>query len=270
MTTFTFRPLERTVWDDADTKELFTKWGLSTLRVFGFSFDQSFSLANPHSFLSDLFSDENVRKAVMISDRRGNLTPLSEVLPPGPALVSPDNVARLDVTVTTMNYFDCLSADGDQDSAVISTRAGHPAIKMPDVFLPRGTSASDRLRELFMRGEESEYFHIMPPRAFSELITRIMQVVVAGGALCQYEDNFDVYSDAVKQLYKQVVSVQKVDGVVTPSTHAFEVYAIGGSGGSTASTKLFPFPEMRAHNACIVTVTAKREVFVIYTAFADM
>merc|ERR1712093_963729 len=93
---------------------------------------------------------------------------------------------------------------------------------------------TDLCREVCMM-EESEMFDAFSADDRKELLFRIFQHVLFGGASNQYEDHVEEYFNVTKRLYKDLLSVRKNDaGDVEVVSWAFQIESLGAGG------ELFP------------------------------
>jgi hypothetical protein len=118
-----------------------------------------------------------------------------------------------------------------------------------------------------MLGEESEHHGIFDEDEKAEFLYHVMWRLVAGGALNQWEDNFAVYKDAVRTLYKDLVcvarDVEDADELKVLS-HVMQVEDVAG-------IPLFPRDDQcwpSNGNYCYLIVNpSRKEVLVWYHAF---
>lgn len=105
---------------------------------------------------------------------------------------------------------------------------------------------SDLLRDVFIN-EDSEYEYVWGEEDKQEVIWQLMRSIVTGGAMCQYEDTWDAYCDAVRATYKDMVKVFKnsTTGAIEVASLAFRLEAPPGSG---------LFARDSPHNLCLVCV----------------
>lgn len=221
-----------------------------------------------------------------------NATPLHY-----PSPVTSVKLEMLRTRETTLAMFDRLVAParGDPDAQ----NKAHPRMRdlpheivrdngrvcnMPDVFLPCGITVSDQLRGVFMLNEdETECYDAFSEDERSEFLWHVMRRLVAGGAVNQYEDEFEPYKDATRDVYKSLVSVgrKKNQQQQSDSTSAndnsspFEVQSIVAlvkdiRCGKSSVVKLF-FPKddrTGNHNFLYIIVDPIRRTCIVwYNAF---
>eukprot|EP01013_Petalomonas_cantuscygni_P014067 TRINITY_DN28884_c0_g1_i1.p1 TRINITY_DN28884_c0_g1~~TRINITY_DN28884_c0_g1_i1.p1 ORF type:complete len:301 (-),score=53.66 TRINITY_DN28884_c0_g1_i1:17-919(-) len=278
-------------WNHADTRILLQKWGLRNVRPFAFAFNRPFSASTAIEFLDALFHDETVRSELMIPDSRGTEAPWKDRVP-ADRHVDAEDFVRLSCTVLSMSFFDRLSqrapppdvaarartpsdpwldADADDDAdeeegPLVHENARRTSVRRMDVVLKHGAVVGDAVRDLFVRGSGSPFRRWYSPPERLEVLFRLATMLVAGGGACQYDDDFRVYADTVKALYKDVVRVTRSpDGAIAPATLGFAVRSIGGR-------SLFPSSAsaLSPHNQFLVLVHPDvRHVILLYTAFVS-
>lgn len=144
---------------------------------------------------------------------------------------------------------------------------------MQDVYLPCGITVSDQLRGVFMLNEEEgECYDAFSEEERNEFLWHVMRRLVSGGAVNQYEDEFEPYKDATREVYKSLISV----GRSAANKSVVEVQSLVGlvsdvkCGGSTSIKKTF-FPKddrTGNHNFLYVIVDPFRKTCIVwYNAF---
>lgn len=229
-----FPMLQPPVGSDPEIAQYMLKWGLAqSMEAVMFKYEQvassneskSASLPGqvhagmlPELILSLLNSDA-FRAAFRCGDGRGGHVSLCYPTPAGAAAVT---LQQLTARETTMSMFDKL-ADSHPDS-MLSLHGGPSIVRdtgalarCADVFLPAGINVSDQLRSLLMLGDEAEAYNLFSEAERKEFLFHVFHRVVAGGAVCQYEDEAGPYKEAVKEIYKSLISVGKKKGC-TPSS----------------------------------------------------
>ncbi|CAI2378025.1 unnamed protein product [Moneuplotes crassus] len=208
---YEFKVLDQSLFKNIHQKEtvkLITKWGLDKdMELVRFRFNQSFTLFNTDKFLAALLSSPEVR---------ASLPGLSANIPES---VESVEFNKLSTEVVNMGFFDIL------DEKDITTTTGYIK-KEPDEYL-EGMVMGDRLRYA-LAFEESEFYEIFDDQTRKELIYRIMQHLVLGGSICQFEDNVKEYLDQTQNFYKDLVSVFKDSETdeIKVGSHAFEIKKI--------------------------------------------
>ena len=138
------------------------------------------------------------------------------------------------------------------------TETGYIRKCIDDVI--EGCTVSDLFRELLVN-PDSENSYLFDDDEREEFIFQLMRAVATGGSMCQYEDQWKPYLDAVKLTYKDMLKVYKNanTGKIQVASHVFRVSSLAGAG---------LFPVDNEHNACFVAVDpTTRTVAVWYSAF---
>ncbi|CAI5690630.1 cilia- and flagella-associated protein 300 isoform X3 [Oreochromis niloticus] len=60
-----------------------------------------------------------------------------------------------------------------------------------------------------LQDEESEHYYVVGRKERGEFLFSLFKHLCLGGELCQYEDTIDPYISTTKQIYKDLISVQK-------------------------------------------------------------
>jgi len=107
---------------------------------------------------------------------------------------------------------------------------------------------------------ESEYKDTFSSSQKKEFMFHVLSLVSVGGAACQADENFDVIRKATKDLYKDLVQVEKDDKGVMNITSA--VYQIDPSG---MNPLLFSIPSF--HNKCYAIFKKDGQVTIVYFPF---
>lgn len=72
--------------------------------------------------------------------------------------------------------------------------------------------------------EDSENYGLFDDEQREELLFRLMKHLAVGGSLCQFEDTLPPYLDALRQIYRGLLSVRKTDsGRVEVASVALEI-----------------------------------------------
>lgn len=240
-------------FDGAEKQALLRKWDL-TSQVLRFRFDQSYKRGMAGDFITAFLNDENVRATVRLVNSRG-----------APAQLGPGSVGNvkwdpLECTQVSMDFFERM-LNGE-----VVRASGH-VCKMQDDFKPGGVTVADRLRQLFMYEDESEHAGMYTEDEKRELLYHVMHRCVSGGAMMQYEDDYTVYKDTVKGIYKDLITVQRnpQTGDIEPASHVYQVHSVGGTGNP-----LFGRPDFPNHNFCYLCINPiRREVTYWYGGFAS-
>ncbi|OWF56688.1 uncharacterized protein C11orf70 homolog [Mizuhopecten yessoensis] len=194
---FTFQELRGKKFlsvEDKDNKELLTKWSMQgRLKCQMYSFDQSFQAYQKDDFVADFMKDPNVVST---------LQTVSESCSWSPVGVSATSVTAevVPCTVLSMTLFDRLT-----DNDIV--RENGAIRKCFDEFYQDFT-ISDELRKLLLI-DDSDNYCIYSDGEREEFLFCLFTHFCLGGKICQYEDNIDPYLEVTKQVYKELISVQK-------------------------------------------------------------
>uniref|UniRef100_A0A3Q4H4E4 Cilia- and flagella-associated protein 300 n=1 Tax=Neolamprologus brichardi TaxID=32507 RepID=A0A3Q4H4E4_NEOBR len=148
---------------------------LGRISAQSFSFDHSFSPYSSEKFALIFFS------CVCVADK-----PMVSV-----------SVEPTPCTKVSMELFDPIYSCG------ILRPTGHVVKCFHDVY-----PDSDELRQM-LQDEESEHYYVVGREERGEFLFSLFKHLCLGGELCQYEDTIDPYISTTKQIYKDLISVQK-------------------------------------------------------------
>lgn len=109
-----------------------------------------------------------------------------------------------------------------------------------------GILVQDKLRQALANDDNNS--DIISPDVRNEFLYQILKMVCVGGSMCQAETNFQKYKDTARDLYKDLVSIERVLDEVKVTSSVFHIDAQGQSG-------IFPVANM--HNKCFVIVDEK-------------
>ena len=239
--------------DTYEMKQKLVKWDMTRMQMTRFRFDEPFVRMNAEEFMQCFFNHKEVQGCIMMVDKRGSPMYLS-------GKVSDIKCQELSCTAVALDMFDKVYERDlvREDNNYIQ--------KCMDIFLDGGVTVSDKLREVFMCGDESENYDLFTDDERNEFIWHVMWRLVSGGGMCQYEDDFTIYRDACKDFYKEMIGVVKnphTDEVETTSI----VYQISGF---EANVDLFA-RHAPNHNFCYLCVNpTRREVIYWYGGFVSM
>ncbi|PIK44303.1 hypothetical protein BSL78_18841 [Apostichopus japonicus] len=110
-------------------------------------------------------------------------------------------VTEIPCSVTSMTFFDRLT---DQD---VVRESGH-IVKCFDDFYEDFT-ISDELRKMLLL-EDSDNYEMYNDAERQEFLFLLFKHICLGGAVCQYEDFIEPYLTTTKVIYKDLVSVAKI------------------------------------------------------------
>ncbi|XP_070841441.1 cilia- and flagella-associated protein 300 [Chaetodon trifascialis] len=192
--TFSFSPLpskKLSFLQDRDTLALFMKWSmLGRMSAQCYSFDQSFYPYSSEKFALSFFRDPDVVSSLSAEMKVAARAPLD--MP----VLSVD-VEPVPCTKISMELFDPIYSCG------ILRPSGHVVKCFHDVY-----PDYDELRQM-LQEEDSEHYDVVGREERGEFLFRLFKHLCLGGELCQYEDTIDPYISTTKQMYKDLISVQK-------------------------------------------------------------
>ncbi|XP_040928752.1 cilia- and flagella-associated protein 300 isoform X2 [Betta splendens] len=162
---------------------------LGRITAQSYSFDQSFYPYNSEQFAQCFFRDPGV-----ISSLRKMEAGVWVLL--GRPLVSV-SVEVVPCTAVSMELFDPIYSCG------ILRPSGHIVKCFHDVY-----PDYDELRQM-LQEEDSDHYYVVGREQREEFLFRIFRHLCLGGELCQYEDTINPYISTTKQVYKDLISVQK-------------------------------------------------------------
>ncbi|XP_050389358.1 cilia- and flagella-associated protein 300 [Patella vulgata] len=194
---FTFLPLKDKKFPSIDGKENqdnLLKWSMKgRMKAQMFCFDQVFQPYEKDQFVRDFFKDENVINNLYILTDSGRWTSVGIPL-------NPVSVEIVPCSVLAMTLFDRLYSNN-------IVREGGAICKCLDEFYDDFT-ISDELRKMLL-SEDSDNYDIYSDADRDEFLFRLFKHMCLGGQVCQFEDNIQPYLDITKQIYKDLISVQK-------------------------------------------------------------
>mmetsp|Transcript_8636 Transcript_8636/g.14862 ORF Transcript_8636/g.14862 Transcript_8636/m.14862 type:complete len:263 (-) Transcript_8636:311-1099(-) len=170
-------------------------------------------------------------------------------------------VEQVPANLTRMDIFDKLQSS-DLDPPVVRGPGLELVKRMDD--LREGFQVSDNLRQMLLC-EESDNAELYTPAERSELLWRLFEHISLGGPCCQYEDQLGPYLSTAKQLYKELVTVQKNSstGKIEPASTVFRIKSM-----ETESGDVCLFPTHSRNNFCYLAMDpVRRLVRVWYHAF---
>ncbi|KAF6737767.1 uncharacterized protein FQA47_023550 [Oryzias melastigma] len=191
--TFNFNPLPAKKFSflqDKETLGLFMKWSmLGRISAQTFSFDNHFLHYNREKFALDFFRDQ-----VVVSSLKhllpGVWVPLDK--PVVSVCVEPVPSSRV-----SMDLFDPLYTCGILRPSGLVVKCFHELY--PDY---------NKLRKM-LKDEDSDEYYVVGHEDRAEFLFCLFKHLYLGGELCQYEDSVSPYIRTTKQIYKELISVQK-------------------------------------------------------------
>jgi hypothetical protein len=267
---FEFEPSRpfASVSSEKEVAECLGKWGLGDMVGQHYRCDTFFRRGTANEFLLSLLNHNSFQTNMRVSDGRGGLRPWT----PHASVQSIDFVP-VRATLTSLNVFDKLKEQGIvRDTGSIA--------RCMDIYLPSSVTLANLLRAHFMAPEDElpdELQYMDDDVKFtedekSEFLYHVMHRIVAGGSLCQWEDDFEPYKDACRALYKDMVVVSKrqinPDDVEAGASSALEVqtlvYQIRGATLTDGTDANF-FPKEDAHsNFFYVAIHPQRRALTVW------
>ncbi|XP_075995662.1 cilia- and flagella-associated protein 300 [Genypterus blacodes] len=191
--TFSFSPVlskKFSFLQDKDVLILLMKWSMfGRISAQCFSFDQSFHPGSTQMFAQCFFRDPKV-KASLRKMEAGTWVPLEK------PVVSVD-VEVVPCTKVCLGLFDPIYSCG------ILRPSGQIVKCYHDVY-----PDYDELRQM-LQEEDSEHYFVVGREERQEFLFLLFKHLCLGGELSQYEDAIDPYISTTKQIYKDLISVQK-------------------------------------------------------------
>ncbi|EFN73792.1 Uncharacterized protein C11orf70, partial [Camponotus floridanus] len=140
------------------------------------------------------FKDDSVAKALL--SKQGNAWIKQGIR------ASSVEIKQVPCSVLSMSFFNKLK---DPDNGIVhdsGTICKRYDMQVEDFLV------SDNLRGMLL-DEKSEEYNLYSEEERNEFMFRIFQMLVLGGILCQYEDTLEPYLDVTKNIYKDLIRVQK-------------------------------------------------------------
>eukprot|EP00992_Anisonema_acinus_P016024 TRINITY_DN9984_c0_g1_i4.p1 TRINITY_DN9984_c0_g1~~TRINITY_DN9984_c0_g1_i4.p1 ORF type:complete len:261 (+),score=79.82 TRINITY_DN9984_c0_g1_i4:59-784(+) len=191
-----------------EMKRSFQKWDLTHCQAVAFRFNEPFARINAGDFVAHFFNSPAVQAAIRVVDRGGTPTALH-------GKVQNVKFKQLGCTAVTLDLFDKFY------SADIIREDDQSISKCMDRYLDGGVTVADRLRETLMCGDDCDHCELFTDEEKNEFLYHVLWRIAAGGALCQWEDDFTPYRDAARGIYKDLVGVQK-----NPLTQELEAVSV--------------------------------------------
>eukprot|EP01017_Pseudomicrothorax_dubius_P033633 TRINITY_DN451_c0_g1_i4.p1 TRINITY_DN451_c0_g1~~TRINITY_DN451_c0_g1_i4.p1 ORF type:complete len:252 (+),score=51.97 TRINITY_DN451_c0_g1_i4:61-756(+) len=207
------------------------------LGLYYFRFNQRYDELQVDSFLNDLFSSAEVRKAIS-SEFSFNTPAVGKV-----------SYEKLKCTMTNMDMFEVL----EKREIVVE---GYIKKRFDEFF--DGITIQDLLRECILM-EESEYYDVFSTEERQQFLFHVFTLLVLGGALCQYEDYITEYLKKTKELYKSLVSARKdpTSGSIFVESNVFRVKAID-------DTQIWPEKSHPQNRLYVIVNPSIRQAVILY------
>lgn len=234
---------------DKDNKELFTKWSMEgNLAAQMYTFDQPFQPYQKDEFVLDFLRDANVISTLKMSSGKGKMAAVG-------ATAESVEVESVPCSILSMSFFDRLYGAVVRDSGYL--------IKCFDEFYDDFT-ISDELRKMLL-SEESDHYELYSDTEKEQFLFQLFKHICLGGQICQYEDTIEPYLNVTKQLYKDLISVQKNPETkeLTIISSVFKIAALDKDGERF-------YPDRRSHEqtfSYLIVDPLKRHATVLYHVF---
>eukprot|EP00753_Platysulcus_tardus_P017839 PLAT6576.2.p1 GENE.PLAT6576.2~~PLAT6576.2.p1 ORF type:complete len:269 (-),score=113.58 PLAT6576.2:84-857(-) len=176
--------------EDAELAVLLEKWGLQdAITARRWRFTSRFREEDADAFLQELMAAES-------------------------AGVTSVQHTPLKATVLSMAFFDRL-----RDDRIVHEATDRISRCLDDRV--EGVTVSDALRDMLVRGEESEWAGAFSEDDEKEVIYQLFKRLAIGGSMCQFEDCLQPYLTAVKGLYRDLMTVRKDVGGKSIRIHSW-------------------------------------------------
>jgi len=216
------KPAASCAFDDAYVKQYLAKWDmLKHTRFLHFRYTKAYHKMASDEFLIDFFNDPNVQKALEVLQPKGEWQPVA-------GKVKSVSSSVVKASMTRMDIFDKLE---DAEPSIIRGASSSIMKCMEEVV--DGFTVSDTLREMLVKGEESENYGLFSDEERAEFLYLVFKHISLGGAMNQYEDEIEPYLDISKRIYKEMLSVQKdpISGKIAIASPLFSVKGVDAEGG---------------------------------------
>lgn len=172
----------------SDLKQNLLKWGLiDSMRLKIFRFNVGFSDLNSSVFLQDLISSD-----IFQANFPGIAVKAKKCTKIG--------YKKMKINMLNLNFLDTLEQEG------LIKKNGRIAPTFGDII--HSVEIVSLIRDAWLN-EDSEYYCVFDEEMRKELLIQLFNMIMIGGVLNQYDDMIDPYRDALKEIYKELVSVRK-------------------------------------------------------------
>lgn len=176
-----------------ETQEYLMKWSMKgNLKVQYYSFNQPFHIHKKDKFVYDFFTD-SVVYSTLIYNQTPIGTPASSI-----------TTASVPCTILSMEFFDRLL---DPENGIV--RNDGKSIIQCQEDDEGGFIIDDNLRNTILK-KGSKYFSLFNESDRKQFLWRIFCHLCLGGEWCQYEFNIEPYLTTTKNIYKDIISVERV------------------------------------------------------------
>lgn len=233
LTGFSFEALPRPTFSQ-ETEAKLNQWGVSpNLSLQRLRFNRPFNHLEVSSFVSDLLqaqttsqtpaeTSETEKTAENGAEKadQAEKAEKSSLLPPLPN-ISP---SRLSCSELNLNLLDCLEERG------LVGKEGYIKKTMGELW--NGVEIVDKVREALIV-QDSDDFDVFDSEKRKELLVYLLRIIVVGGYLNQYDDYITPYRDALKDMYKNLVTVRKdpSSGQLFVDSHVYELNIFDSDSG---------------------------------------
>ncbi|KAL7305794.1 hypothetical protein TKK_0002042 [Trichogramma kaykai] len=195
---YTFVPLAPRHYmgiENKNTQRNFMKWGLlGNISIQDFCFNEPFQPYNKYHIAEQFFKDDKVVSSLLLKEgdawiNKGIAAATVEITP-------------VPCTVFNMSFFDKLTNSENGICGATGNIRKQCDLEIDNFIV------SDKLRSMILDEDSCEY-NLFSSEEREEFIFRLLQLLVLGGVLCQYEDEVKPYLDTIKIIYKDLVRVHK-------------------------------------------------------------
>lgn len=226
---------------DHYVKSNLQKWDLTnSTQIKRFRYEKRHHKLAAKEFLLDFFNDETVQETLQVAGEEGGWTSSKSITDVTCEVVPCDLVS--------LEFFDRL---GEAEPPIVREGNGL-LVKCFDNYV-EGFPVQDMLREMLL-SEESENSELFSKEDKHQLLYRLLEHLVLGGPMCQFEEELEPYLETLKRIYKGLLSVRKnaATGKVEVTSVVYKVMAVEG----LDDWQLFPAHSRQ--NFCYVIVDVMR------------
>ncbi|EAY20714.1 hypothetical protein TVAG_390970 [Trichomonas vaginalis G3] len=209
-------------WADKEKMKLINeKWGLNGIKARTFSYNGELPVPfNPETFFKSFLNTKGIGSEEV---KEVDVEPLSAISIGNKfwkkLWTPPNNICR--------------------------NATGHYINKCPDHHV-HGMWLSDCL-QVALLDEDSEEYEVFTPEDRRELLFHVIKLLVLGGEICQYEDEWDTYEPVITSLYRDLIG----QSVVKNTSGAISIVARPYLLKKTNGKSILGNPD---HSACILVI----------------